>query len=136
MVIRADGAGLLAEFPVVPGRAQRDFGNYPWFQKGSKSAGGTISLTLELTPAGVVTEIRDTGIGIPPEAHARIFDRFYQVDNTRTRHFGGTGLGLAIVKGLLEAMGGQIEVASQPGLGSRFRVFLPAATAAEAAANP
>lgn len=97
--------------------------------------GGTIRLAVELTPNGVLTEVRDTGIGIPPESHARIFDRFYQVDNTRTRHFGGTGLGLAIVKGLLDAMSGQIEVASQPGLGSRFRVQLPFATDTETAAS-
>lgn len=88
-------------------------------------AGGTVRLAAGPTNGGVLIEVEDSGIGIPAEAQARIFDRFYQVDNTRTRHFGGTGLGLAIVKGLLDAMGGSIEVESTPGRGARFRVFLP-----------
>ena len=87
--------------------------------------GGLIRLTAGPTAGGVLIEVADSGIGIPAEAQAEIFDRFYQVDNTRTRHFGGTGLGLAIVKGLLDAMGGSIHVESSPERGACFRVFLP-----------
>ena len=89
--------------------------------------GGTVRIAIKATRDAVITEVSDTGIGIPPEALGRVFDRFYQVDNTRTRNYGGTGLGLAIVKGLLESMGGHIEVKSELGQGSTFRFALPLA---------
>ncbi|MFP5502848.1 MAG: ATP-binding protein [Candidatus Sericytochromatia bacterium] len=89
--------------------------------------GGLIRLAVRLERDLVVTEVADTGIGIPEEARSRVFDRFYQVDHSRTRTYGGTGLGLSIVKGLVEAMGGAIEVESEVGDGTRFRFHLPAA---------
>jgi len=64
--------------------------------------------------------VRDTGIGIPPEAQARIFDSFTQADQTTKRRFGGTGLGTTIAKQLVELMGGRIGVESAVGLGSTF----------------
>lgn len=90
-------------------------------------ANGTVRLSVRADGRRLITEVSDTGIGIPKEAHERIFERFYQVDGTRTRNFGGTGLGLAIVKGLVEAMGGRIEVDSALGTGATFRFTLPLA---------
>jgi signal transduction histidine kinase/ActR/RegA family two-component response regulator/CHASE1-domain containing sensor protein len=69
-------------------------------------------------------EIRDTGIGITPEALPYIFDDFTQQDDSTTRRFGGTGLGLAITKQLINMMGGEIDVQSMPGQGSSFCITL------------
>lgn len=79
--------------------------------------------------------VSDTGIGIPDDLIANIFERFYQVDGSFTRSFEGTGLGLAIAKSLVEMMDGVIEVRSTQGEGSVFTVTLPLSTAADAAAK-
>lgn len=73
----------------------------------------------------VFIEISDTGPGIGPDHLPRIFERFYRVDNGRSRELGGTGLGLSIVKHLMSAMGGKVSVTSTPGQGSTFRITLP-----------
>jgi signal transduction histidine kinase len=70
-------------------------------------------------------DVIDSGVGIPADALDRIFDRFYQVDNTATRQFGGTGMGLALVRRLVDAHGAGIEVESEVGLGSRFTLLWP-----------
>jgi signal transduction histidine kinase len=69
--------------------------------------------------------VADSGIGIPQDALARIFERFYRVDKGRAREEGGTGLGLAIVKHVAQSHGGQVEVESRMGKGTMFRVRLP-----------
>jgi two-component system phosphate regulon sensor histidine kinase PhoR len=86
---------------------------------------GTVKLRLFESDNQAVIEVTDTGIGIPQDALARIFERFYRVDKGRSREEGGTGLGLAIVKHVAQAHGGQVEVESRIGKGSTFRVKLP-----------
>ena len=77
----------------------------------------------------LVIEVADTGIGIAPEKLATIFDAFTQAEQSTARQYGGTGIGLAICRRLALAMGGTIEVESEPGRGTTFRVFVPLATA-------
>src|SRR5207244_747174 len=85
----------------------------------------TFALVTDGTEVGV--SVRDTGPGIAPEHVERIFDRFFRVDQSRSRDLGGSGLGLAIARLLAELQGGHITVDSTPGAGSTFTVWLPAA---------
>jgi signal transduction histidine kinase/CheY-like chemotaxis protein len=89
--------------------------------------GGRVDVRLWRDGGEVVTEVEDTGIGIPREEQQRIFERFYQVESSSTRKFGGIGLGLAIVRQILDAHGTTIELSSEPGEGSTFRFRLPVA---------
>lgn len=89
------------------------------------SDGEPIFISIKLQKMQAFIEVSDRGIGIPLAQQARIFDRFYRVDETRTRKTGGTGLGLSIVKTLVEGMGGNISVYSQLGKGSTFTVSFP-----------
>ena len=88
-------------------------------------AGGVINVSARYQDDSAVLEVNDTGIGIAPEHHARIFERFYRVDKARSRDKGGTGLGLSIVKHLAQSFGGSIEFESEPGKGTSFRIKLP-----------
>ncbi len=87
--------------------------------------GGTITVTLESLENEVVTSIADTGCGIPEEDLSFIFERFYRVDQARSREGGGTGLGLAIVSEIIAKHGGRVWVESEEGAGSRFMFALP-----------
>jgi len=89
--------------------------------------GGRITVGVEARPEAVRVSVSDTGIGIAPEHRPRIFERFYRVDKARSRALGGTGLGLSIVRNLVQAMGGEVSVESEPGRGSTFRFTLPRA---------
>jgi len=91
-------------------------------------AGGRVDVRLERGDGEVRIEVRDTGIGIPAAQVSRIFERFYRVDKGRAREEGGTGLGLAIVKHVAQSHGGRVEVESDLGRGSLFRVLLPSST--------
>ena len=85
-------------------------------------------IRVVVTPSesgGVSIEVRDTGPGIAAAHRERIFERFYRVDDARSRESGGTGLGLAIARWAVEANGGRIEVQSDEGHGSVFRIVLP-----------
>ncbi len=94
-------------------------------------AGGQVTIRLGYSDGQAVLQVVDTGIGIAPEHHERIFERFYQVDGTTRRRYGGSGLGLAVVKEITEAHGGTVTVQSQLGQGSTFTVTLPTEMAAE-----
>lgn len=88
---------------------------------------GQITITMKEDNGTIVTEVRDTGPGIPQEHVPRIFERFYVVDKSRSRRMGGTGLGLSIVKHIVLLHNGTVRVESIVGEGSSFIVSLPAA---------
>jgi two-component system, OmpR family, phosphate regulon sensor histidine kinase PhoR len=81
-----------------------------------------------------VFEVQDSGVGIAKEHWPRLTERFYRVDGSRSRDTGGTGLGLAIVKHVAQRHGGSIEIDSEVGKGSTFKIVLPAARVRKAAA--
>jgi two-component system phosphate regulon sensor histidine kinase PhoR len=89
--------------------------------------GGRILVGSRITGEEIEFFVKDTGIGIPEESLARVFERFYRVDKGRSRAMGGTGLGLAITKHIVERHGGKLAVESELGEGSRFSFTLPAA---------
>ena len=88
---------------------------------------GRVDVTLSRPADALVLTVKDSGIGMSPEAASRIFMKFEQADATTTRRFGGTGLGLSICLELAEAMGGAIKAESVEGEGTTFTVILPLA---------
>lgn len=89
---------------------------------------GSTALRAQARPDGLLEiSVVDDGPGIPPEAQARIFERFFRVDKARSREQGGTGLGLSIVKHVVQAHGGEVRVTSAIGRGTTFTFTLPAA---------
>lgn len=89
---------------------------------------GAVTICVRPSSGGdeVIFTVADTGIGIPADKIAHVFDEFYQVDYSLSRSHGGAGLGLAITRRFIEAHGGQITVESEEGVGSRFTFTLPA----------
>ncbi|MGQ9552550.1 MAG: ATP-binding protein [Anaerolineae bacterium] len=87
--------------------------------------GGAITVRTSEHPEGVLVEVADTGIGIPVSEWQRIFERFYQVEDSLTREHEGMGLGLSIAKGMVELLGGRIWLESEVGRGSVFRFTVP-----------
>jgi signal transduction histidine kinase len=98
--------------------------------------GGVVTLGLEQRDGLALLTVSDTGVGIGEEDLPLIFDRFYRADRSRSRHSGGAGLGLSIVKRVAEAHGGYATVASIPGRGSTFAIWLPLPPRPEPAERP
>ena len=90
--------------------------------------GGSVDVAARvLADGGLEVAVADSGIGIAREHLPRLTERFYRVDGSRSRETGGTGLGLSIVKHVVQRHGGSLDIQSEPGRGSTFRVLLPAA---------
>jgi heavy metal sensor kinase len=96
-------------------------------------SGGAVRARAYVSDSVARIEVSDTGVGIDEADRERIFERFVRVDKARSRDEGGAGLGLSIVRWVVEAHGGRLEVASEPGSGSTFSIVLPAAAGAPAA---
>jgi heavy metal sensor kinase len=95
--------------------------------------GGTIHVSLYIEGGKIIVEVSDNGAGIPPQALPHVFERFYRADKARSRASGGAGLGLSIVKAICTAHSAGIQVTSQEGAGSCFRVEFPAVSASHLA---
>jgi PAS domain S-box-containing protein len=102
------------------------------------TASGGVALIVEpgIWPNEISFLVRDTGIGIAPEAQSRIFREFEQADERVARTYGGTGLGLAISERIVRRMGGRITLESEPGKGSTFEVAIPLAASQGGAGQP
>jgi len=87
--------------------------------------GGRITLSVAGKGESALLTVQDEGIGIPPEAVPRIFDRFYRADQSRTKSTGGTGLGLSIAKWIAQRHGGHMEVLSRKDIGTRIFIAIP-----------
>jgi PAS domain S-box-containing protein len=98
------------------------------------TSSGGVALIVEpgVEPNEISFMVRDTGIGIAPEAQARIFREFEQADERTARNYGGTGLGLSISERIVKRMGGRITLESKPGVGSTFEVSIPLAASDKA----
>jgi two-component system heavy metal sensor histidine kinase CusS len=108
---------------------QRAVGNLVANAVAHTPPGGSVVLRANTETDSVLIEVSDTGVGIPPEALPRVFDRFFRVDQSRSQASGGTGLGLAIVQSIMVLHNGNAEISSQPGHGTRVTLRMPMATA-------
>jgi PAS domain S-box-containing protein len=134
VTMRAQQKGLELEWSVrgdLPERVRGDpirlrqilinlLGNAVKFTEAGEVSLGLECLKRSEEEAEIRFEVRDTGVGIPAEHHSKIFDAFQQCDTSVTRQFGGTGLGLSISARIVRMMGGEIQVESAAGKGSRF----------------
>jgi PAS domain S-box-containing protein len=115
----------IPELTADPIAIESIFGNLVTNAINYTQEGGEIIVTVDMAGINVRVRIKDNGLGIADKYLDKIFDRFYRVKDDKTRYITGTGLGLPIVKGLLDSMGGLIDVESEPGKGSLFTVLLP-----------
>ena len=104
---------------------QRAVGNLVANAVAHTPPGGSVVLRANAEADSVRIEVSDTGVGIPPEALPRVFDRFFRVDQSRSQASGGTGLGLAIVQSIMVLHNGNAEIQSQPGHGTRVTLRIP-----------
>jgi signal transduction histidine kinase len=88
-----------------------------------------VSVSLTVTRGHVRAEVRDTGVGIPPEDQARVFEEFHRAGNVASARASGHGLGLAVVRELVDRYGGHIELESTVGVGTSIAVVFPLLTA-------
>ena len=116
----------LPELIADPIALESIFGNLVTNAINYTQEGGEIIVTADMAGINSRVRVKDNGFGIADKYLNKIFDRFYRVKDDKTRYITGTGLGLPIVKGLLDSMGGFIDVESEPGKGSVFTVLLPA----------
>ncbi|MGB7920318.1 MAG: response regulator [Desulfobacterales bacterium] len=116
----------LPEITADPLAMESIFGNLITNAINYTQEGGRIRVDVDMAGINIRVKVVDNGFGIAEKHLAKIFDRFYRVKDDRTRYITGTGLGLPIVKGLVDSLGGIIEVDSTPGAGSIFTVLLPA----------
>src|SRR5271165_365568 len=112
---------------------QRAVGNLVSNAVAHTPSGGAIILGTTLgtgvEASTIRIEVSDSGDGIPPEALPKVFDRFYRVDGSRSQQFGGTGLGLSIVQSIMLLHGGNVEIASELGQGTRVTLHMPSVIA-------
>jgi len=104
---------------------QRAVGNLVSNALANTPPGGTVVLGTDADVSTIRIEVCDTGIGIPAEALPRVFDRFFRVDSSRSQASGGTGLGLSIVQSIAQLHGGNVEISSEPGHGTRVTLNVP-----------
>lgn len=108
-----------------PGQLKELFSNLITNAIKYNKPGGRVKVKVSLENKDVVIVIEDTGVGIPEESKARVFERFYRVDKGRSKKMGGTGLGLSIVKHVVNYYNGSIHLESVVGEGSKFTIYLP-----------
>ena len=108
---------------------QRAVGNLVSNALAHTPPGGAVVLETSADISTIRIEVSDTGVGIPAEALPRVFDRFFRVDSSRSQGSGGTGLGLAIVQSIALLHGGNVEISSQPGQGTRVTLHMPVSCA-------
>lgn len=116
----------LPEITADPLALESIFGNLITNAINYTQEGGRIRVDVDMAGINIRVKVVDNGFGMAEKHLDKIFDRFYRVKDDRTRYITGTGLGLPIVKGLVDSLGGIIEVESTPGEGSTFTVLLPA----------